>query len=198
MNLIKSIVKLSGALVLGLSGCQAYGAWALAFTPKVDHYSIRYNSNSIAEAKKLALQSCNQHMKREGLAGKCKVADTGKERGYLAVTFGDHGAGWGTGSSSQEAVDNAYQGCVNKNIKNCQGNDIEYVLETVGLGSNLRPAAAPTGGSCRPTTSHVTCTSQCTNGSCVVTYPNGCKMRVQVQPQFNSFNNQWTYPAPSC
>jgi len=26
----------------------------------------------------------------------------------------------------------------------------------------------------------------------------GRRMRVQVQPRFDGFQNQWTYPAPSC
>ena len=36
------------------------------------------------------------------------------------------------------------------------------------------------------------------NGNCVVTYTNGCRMRVQVNPSFNAFNNQREYPSPSC
>ncbi len=57
---------------------------------------------------------------------------------------------------------------------------------------------AKTGGNCRPTTQSVRCRSQCTNGDCVITYENGCQTRVQVNPKFNPFNNQWEYPAPSC
>lgn len=57
---------------------------------------------------------------------------------------------------------------------------------------------AANNGSCRPTTTSVSCSSQCVNGDCVLTYPNGCRMRVQVQPRFNGFTNQWEHPAPSC
>lgn len=62
-------------------------------------------------------------------------------------------------------------------------------------------AAAPApsdDGSCRPRGNTLRCSSQCTNGNCLVTYENGCKIRVQVQPTFNSLNNRWDYPAPSC
>lgn len=51
---------------------------------------------------------------------------------------------------------------------------------------------------CRPTGGNLTCTSSCVNGSCIVKYANGCKMHVEVQPTFDAFNNQWTYPSPGC
>jgi hypothetical protein len=61
------------------------------------------------------------------------------------------------------------------------------------------PTASPgRGASCRPQGPNVQCTSQCVNGNCVIQYENGCKVRVQVSPVFNGFNNQWEYPAPSC
>ena len=53
-------------------------------------------------------------------------------------------------------------------------------------------------GDCRPTGTAIRCQSRCINGDCIVTYENGCKIRVQVRPSFNSFNNQWEYPSPSC
>ena len=53
-------------------------------------------------------------------------------------------------------------------------------------------------GNCRPTTSSIRCQSRCTNGNCIVTYENGCEIRVQVQAKFNPFNSQWEYPSPGC
>jgi hypothetical protein len=53
-------------------------------------------------------------------------------------------------------------------------------------------------GSCRPRTETIRCKSRCTNGDCEVEYENGCKIRVKVQPKFDSIQNQWTYPSPSC
>ena len=51
---------------------------------------------------------------------------------------------------------------------------------------------------CRPRTNQLRCSSQCTNGSCTVTYENGCKMHVEVQPVYDGLSNQWNYPSPSC
>lgn len=49
-------------------------------------------------------------------------------------------------------------------------------------------APVPNGNAeCRPKGATLRCTSQCSNGNCVVTYENGCKIRVQVQPRFDSF-----------
>ena len=69
-------------------------------------------------------------------------------------------------------------------------------FDAAPVAQAVKPKAAP--ASCRPNTPSIRCSSNCTNGNCVVTYENGCKMRVQVQPRFNPFSNQWTYPAPSC
>lgn len=52
--------------------------------------------------------------------------------------------------------------------------------------------------SCRPNTTNIRCRSNCVNGNCVVTYENGCKMTVQVQPKLNPFTNQFEFPSPSC
>jgi len=60
------------------------------------------------------------------------------------------------------------------------------------------PAETVASGNCRPKTSRITCQSQCFNGDCVVTYANGCKMRVTVDSKFNPFTSQWEYPSPSC
>jgi uncharacterized protein len=60
------------------------------------------------------------------------------------------------------------------------------------------PSETMATGNCRPQTSHITCQSQCFNGDCVVTYANGCKMRVTVASKFNPFTSQWEYPSPSC
>ncbi len=61
-----------------------------------------------------------------------------------------------------------------------------------------KPVPVANNGNCRPRTNQLSCSSQCYNGDCVVTYENGCKVRVQVSPKFDPFTSQWTYPAPSC
>jgi TPR repeat protein len=68
------------------------------------------------------------------------------------------------------------------------------------LAANSPSTAAPPKktGNCRPTGPSIRCQSRCTNSDCIVTYENGCEVRVQVQPKFNPFNSQWEYPAPGC
>jgi len=61
-----------------------------------------------------------------------------------------------------------------------------------------KPVPVANNGNCRPRTNQLSCSSQCYNGDCVVTYENGCKVRVQVSPKFDPFTSQWTYPSPSC
>lgn len=51
---------------------------------------------------------------------------------------------------------------------------------------------------CRPTGPSIRCQSQCVNGNCVVTYENGCKVRVRVKARMDPFTSQWTYPSPGC
>lgn len=51
---------------------------------------------------------------------------------------------------------------------------------------------------CRPTGPSIRCQSQCVNGDCVVTYENGCKVRVRVKARLDPFSSQWTYPSPGC
>jgi hypothetical protein len=82
----------------------------------------------------------------------------------------------------------------------------DKALPKAPVAQSAKPApAAPvvskssqSGGDCRPRTSQLTCQSQCYNGDCEVTYQNGCKVRVQVNPKFDPFTSQWTYPSPSC
>jgi hypothetical protein len=61
-----------------------------------------------------------------------------------------------------------------------------------------KPLPIAKNGDCRPKTNQLRCSSQCYNGDCEVTYENGCKVRVQVNPKFDPFTNQWSYPSPSC
>lgn len=51
---------------------------------------------------------------------------------------------------------------------------------------------------CRPNTKNIRCSSQCSNGNCVVTYENGCKIHVQVTPTIDPFSGQMSFPTPQC
>ncbi|BEV08527.1 DUF4189 domain-containing protein [Methylophilus sp. DW102] len=51
---------------------------------------------------------------------------------------------------------------------------------------------------CRPKTNSLTCKSSCVNGNCLVTYTNGCTMRVRVNPTVDPFSGMMQFPTPNC
>ena len=87
------------------------------------------------------------------------------------------------------------------NLAAAQGNELamdNLVKIMVDRAVATHNSKSNQGGDCRPRTSNLVCQSTCSNGDCLVTYQNGCKMRVQVNPKFDPLTNNWTYPAPSC
>jgi hypothetical protein len=130
------------------------------------------------------------------LANQCKVISRSELPGYGALVCGDDGCSWALGEESgQAAVDAAFSQC-DRHYKNCESKNIKFWEDFEGFA--LSKAANPSVGDCRPKTKQLSCQSSCTNGDCVVTYENGCKMRVEVSPRFDSFQNRWVYPSPSC
>ncbi len=160
--------------------------------------SIRRSSVSLADAKKLALDGCG--------SAECKITFSLTKPGFYSVFKAELDEEGNGGffiahqySNSDEADKDAREGCQKHNKGECK---ILWSGAIAGV-YNSTPASAPAPHpvaerNCRPTTPSVRCSSQCTNGNCIVTYENGCKIRVQVPARFDSFNNQWTYPAPSC
>lgn len=169
----------------------ASAAAAIATIPGMatDNNRIEWGYSTIQEAEKSALLGCQKNARAKGVKEKCKIAISIKGPGFVAIAYGDDGTGYGSGATSQEAVDNAAAACTRK-YKNCQTEDIHY-WEDTALAKENSP-------SCIPKTSYRQCKSTCQNGDCLITYTNGCRVRVQVSPQFNSFTNQWEYPAPNC
>lgn len=157
------------------------------------------NYGTQKEADKAALEGCRSEARKQGLghlAKQCKILTRAKGPGFGAIACGDNGCSWGVGySSSQEAVDAAYLGC-NESYTNCQSKDIEFWSDFAGFQD--KKATKPSGGNCRPRATTLRCQSVCSNGDCIVTYENGCKMRVQVSPEFDGFQNRWVYPQPPC
>lgn len=86
------------------------------------------------------------------------------------------------------------------------GDSSKFILETIAdiekrlaaITPKAAKAAPRAAENCIPTSQVRHCTSRCVNGSCTVTYSNGCKVKVPVAPKFNPFNSQWDYPSPSC
>lgn len=152
-----------------------------------------WSTNSLSEAKSAALKSCGN--------ADCKISESFAQPGFFSL-FKSKGSDTATyflayGYSNSDLADaDAKAGCEENSGTSCS-----VVISSAIPGAIAAPRAAPASAvekSCRPTTPSVRCTSRCTNGNCELTYENGCKMRVQVPAKFDPFNNQWTYPAPSC
>jgi hypothetical protein len=147
-----------------------------------------------------ALQGCRATAKTNGigkLAKQCKIVSRAPKPGYGTIVCGVDGCSWGMAfGSAQEAIDAIYADCA-KSYTDCRDKDINFWEDRAGFATGTA-VSAPISGDCRPRTNTLQCSSSCNNGSGVVRYENGCQMRVQVQPRFNGFNNQWEYPAPSC
>ena len=167
---------------------QAFKAW---------WRSSNYSSQKAADTA--ALEGCRSEARRneiEHLAKKCKIVTRAKGPGYGAITCGDNGCHWVTGyASEQAAVDGAYAGC-SEHYTNCQSKDIKFWEDFAGFPA--KKAQQISGGDCRPRRTTLHCKSSCMNGDCVVTYENGCKMRVKVPARYDGTQNQWVYPSPSC
>lgn len=163
-----------------------------------DTWGIASNYATQKEADNEALNGCRDSAKNNGLqklAKQCKVMAKGKGSGYGAIVCGAEGCSWTLGyNTGQEAVDAAYASC-SKSYSNCKQNDIQFYEDFAGFTSS---PSQNTANDCRPRSNSLRCSSSCSNGDCIVTYENGCKMRVQVQPRFNGFTNVWEYPAPNC
>lgn len=168
----------------------AFAAAAIASIPGMaENNNVVWSYPTVREAEKNALSECQKDAHAKGVKTHCKIAMSIQGPGFVAIAYGDNGTGYGSGATSQEAVDNAAAACSQK-FKNCQTENIHYWEDR-----SLEKTDAP---SCIPKTSHRQCKSTCNNGDCLLIYTNSCKVRVQVSPQFNSFTNQWEYPSPNC
>lgn len=164
------------------------------------YYYAAWNYVTQAQADHEAIRGCRQDAQKDGLsasiAKRCRVLTRAKGPGYGAFVCGDGGCAWTTGyGDRQEAIDAAYEHC-SRSYADCQTTGISSWLDNTGFAAS--PARTSTGASCIPDTTVRQCRSSCTNGNCLVEYTNGCKVRVQVAPQFDPFTNQWTYPSPPC
>ncbi len=200
-NLRRMLGPLLCAVMIAFSGsAQAFSAIAVIAgnSPKSIYRANNYDVQK--QADNYALQGCRATAKTNGigkLAKQCKIVSRAPNPGYGAIVCGVEGCSWGMAfGSAQEAIDAIYADCA-KSYTNCRDKNISFWEDRAGF---VNPAAvsAPALADCRPQTNTLQCSSSCNNGSCVVKYENGCQMRVQIQPRFNGFNNQWEYPAPSC
>ena len=152
------------------------------------------SSVDMASAKKTALKGCGE--------ADCKISTEISSPGFYSLA---------QAISDQDGKDGSYltHGYTDRDNSNIVAK--QNCLKNVGrecelVWSGAIPGNKPSdytktvvsGKSCRPQTASIKCSSQCQNESCIVSYENGCKIRVQVQPTFDAFTNQWKYPTPSC
>ncbi|MBM5572317.1 MULTISPECIES: tetratricopeptide repeat protein [Deefgea] len=98
-----------------------------------------------------------------------------------------------------EQFDSDKKDKINQLVKELsQADQVGKVLDREIKIAETQSPTTENNGSCIPTGNTRQCSSQCRNGDCIVTYSNGCKVRVQVQPQIDPFTSQLSFPSPSC
>lgn len=195
--------------------------WAAVASNQEDAIFLEYNAESYEAAKAGALRGCEAKAANKG---NCKVIQdmVTANKAWFAIARNSGSSLYLRASegSEQDAKQRAMDAC----RKGPEGTSCQVTEVRENQGLTVAPPAftklkarierdekqrqmpkkvavgpGPSGnGECRPQGNTLRCTSQCSNGDCVVTYENGCKTRVQVQPRFDSSNNRWVYPAPSC
>ena len=182
-------------------GCSNKVAKAVVKMESANRQGMGFSEISVADAKRIAMDKCGEPA--------CKVTEVHIKPGFIAVARttkqdspGHLYTAWGF-TNSDSADESAREGCQKNAGEPCK---IVYTSAIPGpipapvveKRAGPKPVTTTNPASCRPTTASVTCQSQCANGNCVVEYANGCKIRVQITPNFNPFNNSWEYPSPSC
>lgn len=173
---------------------------ALAKATGSGRIAYGWSNKSIADAKRDAVANCKQP--------DCKIVDLLTEPGFISLARSDEDKEGNVHFHTSYAYGNfeeAHKTALGK-CKEESGRECKIVIATSIAGTlrgessaNAKPVApVATNQNCRPKTPTIRCTSSCANGDCLVTYENGCKMRVQVSPRYDSFQNTWVYPSPSC
>lgn len=131
----------------------------------------------------------------------CDIFQVITNPGFFSVAMNSSGNDWYLqyGGENLDSV-------MAEAVKRCKERyDSECELISIGaIKGDLFPLSKNTvnkpkeAENCRPSTSAIKCSSSCVNGDCVVTYENGCQLRVQVRAEYDPLSNAWTYPAPSC
>lgn len=153
---------------------------------------------SIPNAEKAAMASCEEKS--------CKIIWSVAEPGFFALMSavkGDEYADYivQSGGTNLDNVITAGKSSCEQQHPGATCKVVFYgsIGGKVKTASNSNAAAiprSPQSQSCRPTTDVVRCSAKCINGNCTITYENGCKMKVNVQPSFNG--STWVYPPPAC
>jgi hypothetical protein len=177
-------------LFLGLfAASPSFADWMALAVGDAGTWGISLRKSSKKQAESAALKEC---VKAKGV--KCRVVGSKDQLGYVALASSKT---WVT-AQIEDTLADAKRAALDKCAKETSTDD-SCTIEWTGINGVVRdnPQTAQT-NDCRPRTPELRCRSNCVNGNCVVEYENGCKIRVQVSPRFDSFSNQWTYPSPSC
>lgn len=174
--------------------CELLHTKAVVRAEGTSRLGIGISAISLEAATKIALENCGE--------ADCKVVYKLTEPGFYAVFkttgnfFIQH-----QDRNLDDVVQSGKEFCEKKNInKKCElfsSGVIPGSVVTKNSAASKAKSKVPE-KNCRPRTASVNCSSKCYNGDCMVTYNNGCQMRVQVSPMFDPFSNQWKYPPPRC
>lgn len=179
--------------------CISFNITALSRASNKTDVGIGWSAESSDKAVQSAMKSCG--------SPDCKLQWTITDPGFVIIEKEDKKGGdffAQYGSTNPEADLSVAQNNCQEHFKGkCVLYRVFSIPGAVSVKKKTPSQAISTPSqvserNCRPNTPTIRCSSQCTNGNCTVTYENGCKMHVQVQPEFDSFNNQWTYPSPQC
>lgn len=158
------------------------GAWGISTTNKTQ-----------STAKNNAIKQCQGYTKIP--CNNVKTLNTTEP--YVAVAQSKEWVEASTGKTLDIAMQSALTRCASHTS---QDNDCNIVWK--GFNGNFNQAKfispANTTKTCRPNTNPIRCQSNCTNGNCVVTYENGCKVHIKVSPKYDPFQKRWKYPAAQC
>lgn len=180
-------------LLFGLfSATPSFADWLALAVDDGGSWGISVRDASKRQAESAALKQC----RKVKSAKKCKVIWSSDQLGYVAVAVSKTSLR----ATVRDTLDVAKRSALDDCAKDTATDDT-CMIEWTGINGVVQEPhriAQTNTSDCRPQTRELRCRSNCVNGNCVVEYENGCKIRVQVSPRFDSFSNQWTYPSPSC
>lgn len=170
------------------------------------------------EADEAALEGCRTRARTAGLgklASMCRVAHRQTGAGAGAIVCGRKGCATRTGYDAPgEAMDVAYQSCVQEKYENCQTSEITTWWDEVGYENSLadgraraKTQAKPTANAkglsrskaCRPPAGPpIRSTTHCNNADCTRTFANGCAVKFQAPYCLDASTGKWDWKADGC
>lgn len=193
------------AVVVGLlmpSVSHAYTAVAGIQGHTVSTIYAGWNYSAQKTADEVALGGCRKTAKENGLsseASKCEVLHRQKSSGAGAMLCGKTGCSIRTGyDTQQEAVDDAFQHCVQSKFSECPKENITSWWDEAGYPKQRMKKVVATETCGPPPGRTVRSTTHCDNGDCTRTFENGCTVRFQAPYCRDPFSGQWEWKPDGC